>query len=61
MIGPVTVDMREFLIRLVRAGDTAVARPRAAKGYAQGRVSEVCQAPSSDSDGGMSLFYINLL
>ncbi|KAJ7506420.1 hypothetical protein B0H11DRAFT_1903794 [Mycena galericulata] len=32
VFGPISVDVREFLIRLVTAGDTAVARPRAAKG-----------------------------
>ncbi|KAJ7449391.1 hypothetical protein B0H11DRAFT_2202178 [Mycena galericulata] len=37
----VSVDVREFLIRLVTAGDTAVARPHAAKGYAQGLLNNV--------------------
>ncbi|KAJ7439144.1 hypothetical protein B0H11DRAFT_1934736 [Mycena galericulata] len=37
----VSIDVREFLIRLVAARDTAVARPRAAKGYAQGLLKDV--------------------
>ncbi|KAJ7458692.1 hypothetical protein B0H11DRAFT_2317781 [Mycena galericulata] len=41
VFGLVSVDVREFLIRRVTAGDTEVARPRAAKRYTQGFLKDV--------------------